>query len=74
MSESQRVLEIGKEKQILREKIALNKQRAEICVNNEMLRKADDLLSECLLYHQDIASLNDEENKIYESWGIIRPL
>jgi len=74
MSQSQRVLEIGKDKQILREKIALNKHRAEIAVNNNMLRKADDLLSECLVYHQDIALLNDEENKIYESWGIICPL
>ena len=74
MSQSQRVLEIGKDKQIIREKIALNKHRAEIAVSNNMLRKADDLLSQCLAYHQDIALLNDEENKIYESWGIVCPL
>ena len=74
MSQSQRVLEIGKEKQILREKIALNKQRAEICVNNKMLRKADELLDGCLSMHREIALLNDEENKIYESWGIIDSL
>ena len=74
MSQSQRVLEIGKDKQILREKIALNKHRAEIAIDKGMPRMAEGLLDNCLLYCQDIALLNDEENKIYESWGIICPL
>ena len=70
MSESQRLLEIGKDKQIIREKIALNKHRAEIAVNDKMLRRAEALLDQCDLFHQELRELKIEEDKIYESWGV----
>ena len=70
MSQAQRMLEIGRDKAIIREMIATNKREANAAIESSEFRKAEALLDKCAIYHEDLQALTVEANLIYEDWGI----